>query len=115
MNSKEFQSVTFKILRANSSKLNSQSVTEELLSRIARIAQLTVLEKSIHLFQPQGISATLILSESHIAIHTWPETGEGYITLTSCRSLSIETLQKIKDGITQSIAAEQIIIKETIC
>ena len=113
MNSKEFQSVTFKILRANSSKLNSQSITEELLYQIARIAQLTVLEKSIHLFQPQGISATLILSESHIAIHTWPETG--YITLTSCRSLSGGTLQKIKDEITQSIAAKQVIIKEVVC
>lgn len=115
MNSKEFQSVTFKILRANSLKLNSQLITEKLLYQIANIAQLTILEKSIHLFQPQGISATLILSESHIAIHTWPETGEGYVTLTSCHYLPKETLQEIKYQITETLIAKQVIIKEVVC
>ena len=114
MNSTEFQSVTFKILAAHSSKLNSQSLTE-LLYQIANVAQLTVLEKSIHLFQPQGISATLILSESHIAIHTWPETGEGYVTLTSCHYLLKETLQEIKYQITETLIAKQVIIKEVVC
>ena len=115
MNSKEFQSVTFKILTANSSKLNSKSVTEGLLHQIANITQLTVLKKSIHIFQPQGISATLILSESHIAIHTWPESGEGYITLTSCHYLPKETLQEIKYQITKTLIAKQVITKEIIC
>lgn len=35
-------------------------------------------------FQPQGYTALFLLSESHFAIHTFPEHGETYIELSSC-------------------------------
>lgn len=35
-------------------------------------------------FQPQGYTALFLLSESHFAIHTFPEQNQTYIELSSC-------------------------------
>ena len=38
-----------------------------------RDAGLTVVGDAFHQFQPQGVTGTVLLAESHLAIHTWPE------------------------------------------
>lgn len=43
-----------------------------------------VLDCSEHHFQPQGYTALWLLSESHFAVHTFPEYGKSYIELSSC-------------------------------
>jgi S-adenosylmethionine decarboxylase proenzyme len=43
--------------------------------RAAQDAGLTVVGDSFHQFEPQGVTGTVLLAESHIAIHTWPEAG----------------------------------------
>lgn len=35
-------------------------------------------------FEPQGYTALFLLSESHFAIHTFPEANQTYIELSSC-------------------------------
>ena len=35
-------------------------------------------------FEPEGYTAIWLLSESHFAIHTFPEEGKSYIELSSC-------------------------------
>ena len=40
-----------------------------------RGAGLTVVGDSFHQFEPQGVTGTVLLAESHLAIHTWPESG----------------------------------------
>lgn len=35
-------------------------------------------------FEPQGYTALFLLSESHLAIHTFPEHKQTYIELSSC-------------------------------
>jgi S-adenosylmethionine/arginine decarboxylase-like enzyme len=35
-------------------------------------------------FKPQGYTALFLLSESHFAIHTFPEENQTYIELSSC-------------------------------
>ena len=41
----------------------------------ARASGLTVVGESFYQFEPQGVTGTVLLAESHIAIHTWPEAG----------------------------------------
>ena len=38
-------------------------------------AGLTPVGEKFHQFQPQGVTGMVLLTESHLAIHTWPETG----------------------------------------
>ena len=40
-----------------------------------RAAGLTVVGDTFHQFEPQGVTGTVLLAESHLAIHTWPECG----------------------------------------
>jgi S-adenosylmethionine decarboxylase len=39
---------------------------------------------SEHYFNPYGYTAFFLLSESHLAIHTFPEENKTYIELSSC-------------------------------
>ena len=41
----------------------------------AEHAGLTVVGDRFFQFQPQGVTGTVLLAESHLAIHTWPEAG----------------------------------------
>lgn len=41
--------------------------------------------EAVHRFDPQGLSLAVLLAESHVAVHTWPELGTAYVTLTTCR------------------------------
>ena len=43
-----------------------------------------VVDESFHFFSPFGFTALFLLSESHFAIHTFPEEGKTYLELSSC-------------------------------
>lgn len=43
-----------------------------------------ILNEVEHFFNPQGYTLLYLLSESHFAIHTFPEKGKSYIELSSC-------------------------------
>lgn len=53
---------------------------------IARQLGATVLSSSSHKFEPQGVTAILLLSESHISIHTWPEKRFATCDIFTCGS-----------------------------
>lgn len=44
-----------------------------------------VLGESSFKFEPQGFTALLLLSTSHLAIHTWPEKGKAQLDVLSCK------------------------------
>ncbi len=43
-----------------------------------------VKETAFHRFSPQGISGVVVISESHLAIHTWPEFGYAAVDIFTC-------------------------------
>lgn len=44
----------------------------------------TIVEKVFHRFSPWGISGVVVIAESHLAIHTWPEYGYAAVDLFTC-------------------------------
>ena len=48
--------------------------------------KMTLLNLITHKFEPQGITAVALLSESHISIHTWPEDGSCAVDVYTCGS-----------------------------
>ena len=62
------------------------------LRALCAAARLTELGQSVHRFEPQGVTALLLLAESHVALHTWPERGQAALDLFSCRSSAPEVL-----------------------
>jgi S-adenosylmethionine decarboxylase proenzyme len=44
----------------------------------------TVLDTSFHYFSPQGVSGVVVIAESHLAIHTWPEYDYAAVDIFTC-------------------------------
>ncbi len=55
-----------------------------ILLTAAKEAGATVLGESFHRFSPHGISGVVIIAESHLLIHTWPEHGYAAADIFTC-------------------------------
>lgn len=64
--------------------LNNVEKIEELLVESAIECGATIVEKCFHRFNPYGVSGVVIIAESHISIHTWPEYGYAAVDLFTC-------------------------------
>jgi len=69
----------------------------------------TLLNLCVHQFSPHGVTATATLSESHIAIHTWPEHGYFAADLFFCGKGDPHKAMKVIQNI---LGAKQVIIQE---
>ena len=72
------------LYRCNREKLNDESFLRCILNRAAKLANATVLNLISNKFEPQGVTAIALLSESHISIHTWPESNYSAIDIFKC-------------------------------
>ena len=50
----------------------------------ARKTGATIVTETFHHFSPHGVSGAVIIAESHLAIHTWPEFGYAAVDLFTC-------------------------------
>lgn len=64
--------------------LNDPSVIEKEMVKAAELIEATVVSSSSHTFSPHGVSAVVIISESHLTMHTWPEHGYAAVDLFFC-------------------------------
>lgn len=59
---------------------------EQILVRAAEVAGVTVWSISFHRFNPYGVSGVVVISESHLSVHTWPEFGYVALDIFTCGS-----------------------------
>jgi S-adenosylmethionine decarboxylase len=52
---------------------------------------LTIVGDRFYQFQPQGVTGTVLLAESHVAIHTWPEAGFVTVDVYVCNYMTDNT------------------------
>lgn len=64
--------------------LNDIGFLREALLAAAAGAGATVLGESFHQFSPQGVSGVVVIAESHLCIHTWPEYGYAAADIFTC-------------------------------
>jgi len=79
----------------NKTILNDLDEMTMIMRRAAEAAGATVVSVDAHRFEPFGLSVTVIISESHIAIHTWPEFGEASADVFTCGDLMTEKAAKL--------------------
>ena len=72
------------LYRCDYDKLNDESFLRCTLSRAAKLAKATVLNLISNKFEPQGVTAIALLAESHISIHTWPESNYSAVDIFTC-------------------------------
>ncbi|HVO87907.1 MAG TPA: adenosylmethionine decarboxylase [Casimicrobiaceae bacterium] len=64
--------------------LNDIEWVERTMLNAARAAHATIVESVFHKFAPWGISGTVIIAESHLAIHIWPEHRYAAVDVFTC-------------------------------
>ncbi len=86
--------------------LDDLPYVEEIMNQAARDCGATIVQSTFHRFQPHGISGVVVIAESHLAIHTWPEYRYASIDLYTCG----DTIQQmvayrvLKDGFSAEAA-----------
>jgi S-adenosylmethionine decarboxylase proenzyme len=78
---------THVIINLNGCKENEISEVKSVRKRlyeIVRKSELTPLGDKFHQFRPNGVTGIILLSESHISIHTWPEKKFVAMDIFSC-------------------------------
>lgn len=64
--------------------LNDIKKVEDIMINAALEAGAEIREFVFHKFSPQGVSGVVVISESHLAIHTWPELGYAAVDVFTC-------------------------------
>jgi S-adenosylmethionine decarboxylase len=64
--------------------LNNEEWVRRILLQAAEEARCTVVSQAFHRFAPQGVSGVVVIAESHISIHTWPELGYAAVDIFTC-------------------------------
>ena len=82
----------------NKELLNDLSFLQNALVSAAEEAGATVIDKHFHRFSPQGVSGVVLISESHLSLHTWPECGYAAVDIFTCG-----------DSVNSELAAELLI------
>ena len=65
-------------------KLNDESFLRCTINYAAKLANAKVLNLISNKFEPQGVTAIALLSESHLSIHTWPESSYSAVDIFTC-------------------------------
>ena len=83
---------------------NLKKVRSAMISA-AREARATIIDVSFREFNPFGISGIVVIAESHLTIHTWPEYGYAAVDIFTCGD-------SIKSDIAASYLIEQFECKD---
>ncbi len=71
--------------------LDNPEKIQNLLVEAAKISNTTILNVKVHKFNPQGVSGYVLVSESHISIHTWPEYNYASVDIYTCGNNALPT------------------------
>lgn len=68
----------------NPALLDNEKFILDALIKAAKNTKVTIIDHISQKFEPQGVSAVVIISESHVAIHTWPEFSYAALDFYTC-------------------------------
>ena len=64
--------------------LDDEGLIREILLEGVRRSRATIISDTFHTFSPHGVSGVIVIAESHVTIHTWPEHGYAAIDIFTC-------------------------------
>jgi len=78
------QHLLIELYECNKDILNDEKKVREILTGAAEGCGATVLNISSHKFSPHGVSVIVMIAESHLSIHTWPEYNYAACDIFTC-------------------------------
>lgn len=90
-------------------ELNNPETIKRLMNQAADISGATIVQSVFHMFSPHGVSGVVVVAESHLAIHTWPEYGYAAVDYFSCGPVDTEAAIRYLE---EKLGAEKVTIRE---
>eukprot|EP00913_Durusdinium_trenchii_P033858 g31695.t1 len=89
--------------------LNNVTTAGTLMKNIADLAELTALGGVEHKFEPQGLTALLLVFESHLSIHTWPEFEYAALDVVSCKDIPPRARKAIEQEVSHTLGCHSVV------
>jgi S-adenosylmethionine decarboxylase proenzyme len=70
--------------------LLAPATAQSILRAAALKMNATIVSDHFHAFNPHGVSGVVIIAESHLSVHTWPEHGYAAVDVFSCGDLDLD-------------------------
>lgn len=64
--------------------LNNRELIDKYLNEAVKKSRATIVTSTFHTFSPFGVSGVVVIAESHVSIHTWPEYGYAAVDIFTC-------------------------------
>jgi S-adenosylmethionine decarboxylase proenzyme len=95
----------------NRAILDDIKAIEALMSVAAKAAGVTIVASVFHPFAPQGVTGVVVIEESHLSIHTWPEHGYASVDFYTCGEGAPERAHEVlREGL-EATRAEVLVIE----
>ena len=65
-------------------RINSSDFIESSMLEATAASGATIVSHDFHTFSPHGVSGVIVIAESHVTIHTWPEHGYAAVDIFTC-------------------------------
>ena len=86
--------------------LNDVAGLEQCFRDCAEKGGATLVSSHFHHFSPQGVSGVVVIAESHVTVHTWPEHGYAAVDVFTCGRPEIA--EAVMARIIQALGAEHV-------
>ncbi len=80
------QHILVELYECNTNILNDHDLIKAYMEEAAVKSNATIVNSAFHRFNPHGVSGVVVIAESHLAIHTWPEYNYAAVDLFTCGS-----------------------------
>jgi len=82
---KEFGShFIIELVNCSPDRLKRVKDVKQIMRQVIQKSKTALVEASYHQFQPEGVTGMILIRESHIAIHTWPEESYAAADIFTC-------------------------------
>lgn len=64
--------------------LNDVKKIEKIMVEAVNVIKATIVSRGFHKYNPHGVSGVVVIAESHLSIHTWPEYNFASVDVYTC-------------------------------
>jgi S-adenosylmethionine decarboxylase proenzyme len=90
--------------------LDDEAAIRTAMHAAAKAAGATVIQAVFHRYAPQGVTGVLVLAESHISVHTWPESGYAAVDFFTCGHCDPEAAHEVLSAAFGARRAEILVV-----
>lgn len=94
--------------------LNDIDAVKAMMERAAVAAKTRIVASVFQPFEPQGVTGVVVIEESHLSIHTWPEYGYAAVDFFTCGEGDPEAAHAVIRDALKATACEKMFIERGI-